>query len=102
MKLEQNHASALLYVSIKQSTLKILKHLALLFRALKFRCETDAFSHSSMAAFKIMFIFPFENKGKINITAYVSAQAFLRYQFYVLKYDALTWKHIWIPVTCEE
>ena len=40
MKLEQNHASALLYVSIKQSSLKILRHLALFFRDLKFWCET--------------------------------------------------------------
>ena len=40
MKLEQNHASALLYVSIKQISLKILRHLALFFRALKFWCET--------------------------------------------------------------
>ena len=102
MKLEQNHAYALLYVSIKQSTLKILRHLALFFRALKFRYETDAFSHSSMAAFKIIFIFPFENKGKINITACFSAQVFLLYQFYVLKYNALTWKYIWTPVTWEE
>ena len=47
-----------------------------------------------MATFKIIFIFPFENKGKINITAYFSAQASLLYQFYVLKYNALTWKHI--------
>ena len=40
MKLEQNHASALLYVSIKQSSLKILRHLALFFKVLKFWCET--------------------------------------------------------------
>ena len=36
----QNHASALLYVSIKRSSLKILRHLALFFRAFKFCCET--------------------------------------------------------------
>ena len=36
----------------------------------------------------------FHSKEKINITAYFSAQAFLLYQFYVLKYDAVTWKHI--------
>ena len=36
----------------------------------------------------------FQSKEKINITAYFSAQAFLLYQFYVLKYDAVTWKHI--------
>ena len=36
----------------------------------------------------------FQSKEKIKITAYFSAQAFLLYQFDVLKYDALTWKHI--------
>ena len=36
----------------------------------------------------------FQSKEKMNITAYFSAQAFLLYQFYVLKYDAVTWKHI--------
>ena len=36
----------------------------------------------------------FQNKEKIKITAYFSAQVFLLYQFDVLKYDALTWKHI--------
>ena len=40
MKLVQNQASALLYVSIMQSSLKILRHLALFFRALKFWRET--------------------------------------------------------------
>ena len=34
MKLEQNHASALLYVSIKQSSLPLF------FKGLKFCCET--------------------------------------------------------------
>ena len=36
----------------------------------------------------------FQNKEKIKITAYFSAQVFLLYQFDVLKYDALTWNHI--------
>ena len=38
--MEQNEVSALLYVSIKQSSLKILRYLALFFRALKLWCET--------------------------------------------------------------
>ena len=41
MKLEQNHASALLYVSIKHSSLKILRDLVLFFRGLKFCCKTE-------------------------------------------------------------
>ena len=44
----------------------------------------------------------FQSKGKINIIAYFSVQPFLPYQFYVLKSDALTWKHIQIRVTREE
>ena len=40
MKPEQNHASALLHVSIKQSSLKISRHLALFLRGFKFWCET--------------------------------------------------------------
>ena len=113
MKLEQNHANALLYVSKKQSSLKILRHLALFFKRFEILVwNKDAFPHSRMAAFKIcdkidnldqkfsLMTFSerknenFQSKGNINITAYFLAQAFSLYQFYVLKYDALTSKHI--------
>ena len=45
MKLEQNHEVLYcIYVSIKQSSLKILGHLALFFKVLKFWCETGMHS----------------------------------------------------------
>ena len=94
MKLEQNVASALLYVSIKQASLKVLRHLALFFRGLKFWYKTGMHPQICLMTFSERKNPNFQSIVKINIIAYFSAQAFLRCQLHVLKYDALTLKHV--------
>ena len=95
MKLEQNHASALLYVNIKQSSLAVfcrgLKFIYLFCRGVKQGCvppihngflkNCDKIDNLDqkfcLMAFSERKNQNFQSKEKINITAYYSAQAIL-------------------------
>ena len=103
MKIKQHHTSALVHASIKQSSLKLFTYLP--------PTNRNVFPHSRTVTFQACDKMDnlnqkcchvtlserkkqnFQRSEKIITTAYFFCRTF--YQFYLLKYDDMTWKRVY-------